>query len=140
MIKNARAAEETREDHFAAAGFACDVLHQVVRDDAENRTQLENVPAQLAQNRHRGAFADHGIAFPRDRFDERRFSATIWPEDRHVFTGINPQAEVIEGDIVAANDAHIFQIHHSRFHDVSKALQTIENAAFAYTRFDIFPD
>ena len=30
MIENARAAEESGEDHFASAGFAGDVLHQIV--------------------------------------------------------------------------------------------------------------
>ncbi len=53
VVKNARAAEKAGEHHLAPAGFARNVLHQVIRNDAQDRAQLENIPARLAQDRHR---------------------------------------------------------------------------------------
>ena len=45
-----RAAEKTGEHDFAAGGVALDALHQVVRNDAEQQAQFEDVPAFVPQN------------------------------------------------------------------------------------------
>src|SRR6267378_1350510 len=118
VIEDACTAEETGENDFAAARLARAVGHQIVRYDAEHGAQLEDVPSVAPQNRHRGFFPDDRIALARNGFDERGLAAAVRAQDRDVFARFNAQAEVIECDVVASNDAHVFQVHQSRSHEV----------------------
>src|SRR6266404_5763235 len=118
VIEDACTAEETGENDFAAARLARAVGHQVVRYDAEHGAQLEDVPSVAAQNRHRGFFPDDRIALARNGFDERGLAAAVRAQYRDVLARFDAQAEVIECDVVASNDAHVFQVHQSRSHEV----------------------
>src|SRR5467141_284951 len=118
VIEDACTAEETGDNDFAAARVARAVGHQIVRYDAENGAQFEDVPSVAPQNRHRGFFPDDRIALARYGFDERGLAAAVRAQDRDVFARFAAQAEVIECDVVASNDADVFQVHQSRSHEV----------------------
>src|SRR5882762_5310032 len=118
VIEDACTAEETGENDFAAARVARAVGHQIVRYDAEHGAQLEDVPSVAPQNRHRGFFPDDRIALARNGFDERGLAAAVRAQDRDVFARFDAQAEVIECDVVASNDAHVFQVYQGRSHEV----------------------
>ena len=86
--------------------------------------QLKNIPSRAPQDRHGGAVAHNGVALARDGFDESRFAAAVRSEDGDVFAGIHAKVEVVEDDVVAANDAHIFQVNQCRCHkDVCPSFQ-----------------
>src|SRR5882762_9871716 len=118
VIEDAGAAEETGENDFAAARLARAVGHQVVRYDAEDGAQLEDVPSVEPQNRHRGFFPDDRIALARYGFDQCGLAAAVRAQDRDVFARFDAQAEVIKCDVVASNDAHVFQVYQGRSHEV----------------------
>jgi hypothetical protein len=51
-----------------------------------------------------------------------------------MFAGIDPQAKIIQGYVVAANDLYVLQIYQCWFHEVSKALHHNEIFALLHTR------
>ena len=63
------AAEKSRQHDVASARVPGAGEHQVIRDDAEKRTQLKHVPALLPQDRHRRTFLRHRITLACNRFD-----------------------------------------------------------------------
>lgn len=89
------------------AGFSSAHRHQVIGHNPEKRTQFKDIPALLAENSHARPFAGHRITFAGNRFDERRLAASIRPQYRDVFVGMNAQIEVVEHYFVSAHHAQV---------------------------------
>src|SRR6266849_1210421 len=102
--KDARAAEEPREDHIPAGGVRRARSEQIGRNDPELRAQLEDVPTFPAQNGDGGAFPGKGVAFAGDGFDECGFAAAVWAEDADVFACGDLHCYVVQRGAVAPHD------------------------------------
>src|SRR5713226_3474919 len=133
MVEDPRAAEESGEDDFAAARLARAIEHQVVRYYAKHGAQLKDVPSIAPQNCHRGTFPDDRIAFARNGLDQSRLAAAVRAQNRDVFACFHTQAEIIERDVVASNDAHVFQVHQGRPHSIGCSPASI------IISLDVFP-
>src|SRR6266849_10663174 len=110
MRKDASAAEKTRQDNVASASIACAHGHKIVRDNAQQRTQLEDIPALLPQNGHRGAFLRYGTTFTRNRLDQGRFTAAIRPQNRDMLVAADAKAKIREHDFLSPHDGNVLQI------------------------------
>ena len=104
--KNTRAAEKPGKNNIASRGVRGAGSQQIRRDDTKQRAQLENVPPLAAQDGDRRAFPRQGIAFARDRFDQRGFPATVRAEDANVFTGTDSERYTIERRPFGGRSAH----------------------------------
>src|SRR5208282_3501844 len=92
--EDARAAEKAGQHHVQAAGVTGTRRHQVVGDDAQQRAQLKNVPALLAEDGHARPFADHRKTLAGDGFDQGGLAATVRPQHRYMFVDMHAQAEI----------------------------------------------
>ena len=70
--------------------------HQFVRNDSQQRAQLEDVPGIAPQDGERRIGLRQRIAFARDGLDQRRFAAAVRPQDRDVLPGPNAERDVVE--------------------------------------------
>ena len=103
------AAEETGKDGVAAGDFAGAEGHPVVGDHAQQGTEIEYVPALLAEDGHAGAFALERVALAGDGLDEGGFAAAVGSQDGDVLADADAEAEVVEDDLVAAHDGDVLQ-------------------------------
>src|SRR4029077_13432594 len=110
MRKNAGAAEKSRQDNIAPASIACTHRHKIVRDNAQQRAQLENIPAFLSQNRHRGTILGHGITLARDRLNQSGLATAIRPQNRHTLVAADAKAKIRENDFLSPHDCDVLQI------------------------------
>ena len=101
MRKNARAAEKTGEHHVAARGVAGTRGQQVRRDDSQKRAQLENIPALTPQDGNGRVIPRERVTLSRDGFDERRFTASVGPEDADVLAAGDFQVDIQKSLAVA---------------------------------------
>ena len=70
--------------------------HQFVRNDSEQRAQLEDVPGFAPQNRQRRIGPRQRITLARDGLDQRRFAAAVRPQDRHVLARADAERNIVE--------------------------------------------
>ena len=110
MREDASAAEETGQDHVTPAGFAGALGQKIVRHNAQQRTQFENIPAVLPQDGHRGTFPRHGITFPRNGLDQGGLAAAVRPQNGHMFVAADHQAEIFQHSFLSAHHGDILQI------------------------------
>jgi hypothetical protein len=111
------AAEKSGQYHIAADSFAGDRKHQVVGDDSHVLAQFEDVPAFAAEQSHPRIFPSNGIAFARNRLDQRRLAAAVRPKNRDVLVGSDAQAEVVKRDLLPAHHAQVMKVQQQRFLD-----------------------
>jgi hypothetical protein len=57
--------------------------------------EVEDVPVFLAQDAEAGFGLKQWIAFARDRFDERGFTAAVGAQDGDVLAGVDREAEAV---------------------------------------------
>src|ERR1035438_5096885 len=72
---HADAAEEAGFDRLAPGDLTRAQRHPVVGDHSQQRAEIEDIPALLAEDRHARSLAYQRIAFPHDGFDQRGFAA-----------------------------------------------------------------
>jgi hypothetical protein len=84
--------------------------HEVVRDDAEEVAQVEDVPDGLAENAEGRFGVCERIALAGDGLDERGFAAAVGAEDGNVFAGADGEADVAEGGVLAAHDGDVVKV------------------------------
>src|ERR1700734_264396 len=94
--KDARTAEKSGKHHVATGGVRGARSQQIRRNDSQQRTQLEYIPAFAPENRNRGSFACHGITLARNGLNQRGFAASIGSEDANVFAGTDAKRNAIE--------------------------------------------
>jgi len=110
--KDARAAEESRQDHIAPGGVRGAGSQQVGRNDSEQRAQLENIPSLAPQDGNRRPFPRKRIAFARDGLDQRGLAASVGSKNAHVLSGCDLQGHIVESRTLLprpAQDGHVFQ-------------------------------
>src|ERR1700675_1989445 len=122
--KNARAAEETGEHHVAASGIRGTASQQVRRNNAQQRAQLENVPALAPQYGNAGSFPREWITLPRDGLDQCRLAAAIRSQYAHVLPAGDFQADVLEGRAVTTHYGDVRRIAEWRRHGAVILIRT----------------
>ena len=105
--KNPCAAEEPGQHYVPTAGVTGTPGHQVVRNDAQQRAQLENIPALLPQDGDRGALLCQGVAFSCDGLDQSRLAAPVWTEDCESLVATYANAEILQYDFLSAHHGDI---------------------------------
>src|SRR6476659_1870999 len=88
LIDRTVAAEEAREDEVQGPGFGSEVRLEIVRDDAEHATDLEQVPTRTALDGDL-ALARIGSEVARDHLDEGGFPTPVRAENRHALFRID---------------------------------------------------
>ena len=107
---NGRAAEEPRKHNIETAGLSGARQHQIVGNNAQVRSQPEHIPGFLPKNRHRRVIPRYRITLPREGLDQGRFAAPVRTEYGNMLVRPNPQAEVIERDLLSAHHAQITKV------------------------------
>ena len=112
--KDPRAAEESGENRIHAGRVRRASRQLVRRNNAQQRPQFKNVPHAAPQNGHRAVIPLHGIAFPRDRLDQRGLATSIRAQYADVFTGCNLQGQTVQRHIVPAHDGDVSQVQQKK--------------------------
>ena len=107
---DADAAEETAENDFETGVFAGASGRKVRGNNAEQRTQLKDIPRFTPKDGQGRAFASERVAFARDGLDERGFAAPIGPENSDVLVSAYGQGQAVEDKLVAAHHRYVLKV------------------------------
>src|SRR4030095_12629625 len=77
MRPGVRARIVARQDDAQAADVAPILVLKIVRDDAEVSSQVEDVPALLAEDAYGTALALDGVDVPRQPLEQSRFAGRV---------------------------------------------------------------
>src|SRR3984957_2938938 len=106
---HADAAEETREHQLVARNIPGAAAHEFIRYDDQQRAEFEDVPGIAPQNGERRISQRQRIAFSRDGFDQRGFTATVRPQDGYVLAGSDAESDVMEHGLFAEHDRDVVE-------------------------------
>ena len=84
-------------------------LMQIGRDDAELRSQLEDIPPVVAEhaNRRRAVGRSERAVLVRQQPDEDRFPRAVGTDDGRVFAGGDGQREAVEDGAIVLDDGGV---------------------------------
>jgi len=108
---DANRAEEARKYKLAACDVARTLRHQIVADETDMGTQLENVPISLAEDFEARFGPQQGVALARDRLDQRGLAAAVWAKDSDVFPRLDVKSEAVQGEAIAALGENILEVN-----------------------------
>src|SRR5882672_8443227 len=123
MWKNPRAAEKSAQHNIPSRRIRRARRQQIRRNNPQQISQLKYIPPLPPKNRHGGSFSRQRIALPRNRFNQRGFSASIRPQDAHMLARFNPQRHVFQRRAFSAHHRHSIQLNQRRSHKLDLILQ-----------------